>query len=54
MVINILPVPTRMILHALCRYLSTTVDGTHPEPVDMENTPLFTGLYTFQVVVWDF
>jgi len=27
-----------------------TVDGRNPAPVDMENIPLFTGFYTFQVV----
>ena len=27
-----------------------TVDGRNPAPVDMENIPLFTGLYTSQVV----
>ena len=30
-----------------------TVDGRNPAPVDMENISLFTGFYTFQVVVWD-
>ena len=29
---------------------SHAVDGRNPAPVDMENYPLFTGLYTFQVV----
>jgi len=34
--------------------LKVTVDGRNPAPVDMENLPLFTRLYTSQVVVWDF
>ncbi len=31
-----------------------TVDGRNPAPVDVENLPLFTRFFTFQVVVWDF
>ena len=31
-----------------------TVDGRNPAPVDMVVTPLFTGFYTSEVVVWDF
>ena len=27
-----------------------TVDGRNPAPVDMQNVPLFTGFYTFQLV----
>ena len=31
-----------------------TVDGRNPAPVGMVDTPLFTGFYTSEVVVWDF
>ena len=31
-------------------YIDPTVDGRNPAPVDMVNVPLFTGLYTSQVV----
>jgi len=31
-----------------------TVDGRNPAPVDMYFIPLFTVVYTSQVVVWDF
>jgi len=31
-------------------FTSHTVDGRNPAPVDMENIPLFWGIYTFQVV----
>ena len=34
--------------------IDDTVDGRNPAPVDMVNTPLITGFYTSQVVVWDF
>ena len=35
-------------------FILTTVDARNPAPVDMVNSPLFTGFYTSQVVVWDF
>jgi len=43
-------------LKKLVFFFCPTVDGSEIRrlPVDMENIPLFTGFYTFQVVVWDF
>ena len=34
--------------------LGPTVDGRNPAPVDMVYIPVFTGTFTFQVIVWDF
>ena len=30
--------------------VSTTVEGTNPAPIDMDNIPLFTEFYTSQAV----
>ena len=36
--------------HVTTQTLNDTVDGRNPAPVDMVNNPLFTGIYTSQVV----